>query len=45
MTSGVDQLASILAWWLSHPWQLLGVYCVGVLVDSFIRAAFRRASQ
>jgi multidrug efflux pump subunit AcrB len=45
MNEGINELASVVAWWLSHPWQLIGVYLAALAARSvlvgFLTAAFR----
>jgi len=42
---GINELASAIAWWLMHPWRLLGMYLLSVLTVSFIRAFFTRKGE
>lgn len=40
MTPGVDALASEVAWWLGHPWHMVGFYLGVTIAHALIMATF-----
>lgn len=37
MGPGVDALAQQVAWWLAHPWRVLGFYLLAQAIVSVVR--------
>lgn len=45
MNEGINELAHVTAWWLSHPWQALGVYLAFFVSRAFVTGLIRSASH